>query len=399
MRLTHFSLTHFRNFARLDVDVPEGTILVVGRNAQGKTSLLEAIFYLAAFTSFHADHDRQLINFLEARNSLAVGRIVADYEQAGRSHHLEARIIQEKTRNGVARTRKEILLDGAKKRQSELVGHFTAVLFLPQMLGVVEGSPGERRRYLDLAFAQVLPDYAVHLNEYGRLLSQRNALLKQLNEGGGDAEQLDFWDERLALRGAKIIHHRIHAVQELDHQAGRTHQELTRGEEVLRLNYCPAYDPLPAPENQMALLDAPLDRSAFTIEKIEQGFREALLVLRREEIARGMTTIGPHRDELRFLSNGVDLGTYGSRGQVRTTMLTMKLAEMAWMKEKSGHSPVLLLDEVLAELDETRRQDLLARLEISEQALLTTTDVNLFTEEFLKSASLWHIEGGRLQSG
>ncbi|MBW8012911.1 MAG: DNA replication/repair protein RecF [Chloroflexi bacterium] len=397
MQLSYLSLTQFRNFARLDIDVPSGVILIVGDNGQGKTSILEAIYFLATFASFHAESDRQLINFIEGRKSLAVGRIVADYERLEKSHRLEVSIVQEENKNGIARARKEVWLDKNKKKVNQVIGHFQAVLFLPQMLRVVEGSPSNRRRYLDMALSQVISEYAVNLSEYGRILSQRNALLKQLGEQGGDFSQLDFWDERLVLRGASIIFQRIHAMQELDRLAGSIHHELTRSAEVLRLNYRPAYDPLPAPTNQIQLLDTPVDRTKISQEKIQAGFMQRLAELRDEEIARGVTTIGPHRDELRFLSNGIDLGTYGSRGQVRTTMLSMKLAEMDWMKQRSGHWPVLLLDEVLAELDTARRSDLLKRITASRQALLTTTDLGLFDPEFVKNATVWNIENGRLK--
>jgi DNA replication and repair protein RecF len=397
MKLNHLSLTQFRNFARLDADLPDCTLLIVGSNAQGKTSVLEAVYFLATLTSFHAATDRELINFLEARKGLAVSRLVADYERGGRDHRLEIRVILEQTKKGVNRARKEALLNGAKKKVHEVIGHFNAVLFLPQMLQIVEGAPSDRRRYLDLTISQVNPAYAANLTDYGKVLSQRNALLKQLNEEGGDPNQLDFWDERLAGRGAQLIHQRIQAVQELDRLAGRIHHELTRGSEVLRISYRPAHDPMPDPANQRILIEEPTDRSRVKVEKIEAGFHEALGALRGEEIARGATTIGPHRDELRFLGNGIDLGTYGSRGQVRTVMLTLKLAEVDWMKEKSGHWPVLLLDEVLAELDDERRADLLERVSKSEQSLLTTTDLNLFTKDFVENARIWKIKGGRLK--
>jgi len=369
----------------------------VGANAQGKTSILEAVYFLAALSSFHAESDRQLINLIEGRKKLAVARIVADYHVGEHKHTLEVRIIKEKTRNGVERARKEILVDGVKKRAREALGYFNAVLFLPQMMQVIEGAPQERRRYLDLALSQVTPHYAANLNEYRKVLTQRNALLKQLNEQGGDPEQLTFWDERLAKRGAQLIHDRIHAVQELERVAGGIHHELTRSGEVLRVDYQPAYDPLPTPEDQPALIDAPTDRSGVTADKIQSGFLDKLAALRKEEIARGMTTIGPHRDELRFLSNGIDLGTYGSRGQVRTAVMTMKLAEVAWMKEKTANWPVLLLDEVLAELDDERRADLLTRLSHSEQTLLTTTDLRLFDPQLIKDWQVWALQGGKLK--
>jgi len=405
MYLTHLSLTNFRNFARLDVDVPRGPVLLVGDNAQGKTSLLEAIFYLATFNSFHAAHERELINFLAARDPLAVARIVADYRRQGEGatrepHRLEVRLIQETNAfNGSPRLRKEILLDGVKRKVGEAMGAFNAVLFLPQMLRVVEGAPEDRRRYLNLALAQVLPRYASALMEYGQVLSRRNALLKGLNERGGDVAQLDYWDEMLANYGAQLIYDRIHAVQEMERLASRAHRELTRGLEAFRMDYQPSYDPLPRKKNQISLpLDTPVNRANLPLESIQKGFAEQLVRSRSEDILRGVTSAGPHRDEVRFLANGVDLGTYGSRGQARTAVLSLKLAEVSWMKSKTGQWPVLLLDEVLAELDLARRSDLLARLSQSEQALMTTTDLDLFDPTFVSGTTLWKIQAGRLDS-
>jgi DNA replication and repair protein RecF len=399
MQLTRLSLTNFRNFTRLDLDVPAGTVMLVGDNAQGKTSLLEAVYFLATLTSFHASSDKQLINFIEARQNLAVGRIVGEYVRGSEHHRLEVRIIQEPNgQNGTSHLRKEVLVDGVKRKSSEAVGQFNAVLFLPQMMGVIEGSPEERRRYLNLALAQVISHYQSALSEYNKALLQRNALLKLLFERKGDVAQLDYWDEHLATSGAQIIHARIRAVQELEKLAARTHRELTHANEILRLSYQPAYDPLPQTPGQMALsFDAPVDRSSFSSEQIRKGFLDCLLKLRTEEIARGITTVGPHRDELRFLANGIDLGVYGSRGQVRSAILALKIAEVAWMHAKSGHWPVLLLDEVLAELDTQRRHDLLERLTQSEQALLSTTDLDLFTPEFVHRAAVWRVANGRVE--
>jgi DNA replication and repair protein RecF len=398
MYLSHLSLTNFRNFARLDVEVPPGPLLLVGTNAQGKTSFLEAIYFLATLTSFHANNERQLINFLAARESLAVARIVGMFQRGDQSHRLEIRIIQEANGyNGTPHLRKEALLDGVKLRINEVIGQFTAVLFLPQMLSVIEGAPEERRRYLNLALSQVLPHYPESLAEYTRALAQRNALLKQINERGGDEAQLDYWDEKLAASGARLIHARIRAVQDLEQQAVRIHHELTRGGEVLRLVYQPAYDPLPKQPGQFALpMNAPVSRAHFQVDHIREGLKQQLAEQRAGDINRGVTTLGPHRDELRFLENGIDLGTYGSRGQVRTAMLALKIAEVAWIKDKTGQWPTLLLDEVLAELDEDRRTDLLARLAASEQTMLTTTDMDLFSADFIQKATLWRVQGGRV---
>jgi len=401
MYLKHLSLTNFRNFARLDLDLPRRVIVLVGSNAQGKTSLLEAVYFMAAFTSFQTHADRQLVNFIaarEARRQMAVGRLVAEYRRGNSDHRLEARLIMEPTGVNGVRLRKEVLMDGVKKSLSDVIGQFNAAVFVPQMSQILEGGPDERRRYLNLTLAQTVPDYVRTLSDYNQALSQRNALLKALNEKGGNGEQLGVWDEALARFGAKVILWRIQAVQEIERLAARVHHELTRGKEVLRLSYEPAFDPLPQPDGQLNLkIDTPVDRSGLKLDDIRIGFIERLAQLRREEIARGMTTIGPHRDELRFLANSIDLGNYGSRGQIRTALLALKMAEVNWMKERTGEWPVILLDEVMAELDLERRADLLAYLGQREQVLFTTTDLNLFTPEFAHSADLWKVHNGIVQ--
>jgi len=409
MYLKHLSLTNFRNFARLDLDMPRRVIVLVGSNAQGKTSLLEAIYFLAALTSFQTHADRQMVSFIaarEARKQVSVARLVAEFQRGKSSQRLEARLIMEPTGVNGVRLRKEVLLDGVKKSLGDAIGHFNAVVFVPQMSQILEGGPDERRRYLNLTLAQTVPAYVRALSEYSQALSQRNALLKALNERGSvlrqaqDSEQLGVWDEALARLGAQIILWRIRAIQEIEDLAAPILLQLTRGKEVLHLSYQPAFDPLPQPEGQLGLnLDTPVDRSGLELEDIRAGFVERLARIRKEEIARGMTTIGPHRDELRFLANGVDLGNYGSRGQIRTTLLALKLAEVNWMKARTGEWPVILLDEVMAELDLERRADLLTYLGESEQVLFTTTDLNLFTPQFAQQAEIWKVQGGTIQPG
>lgn len=397
MYLRHLSLTNYRNFTRLDVDIPQRVVLLTGANAQGKTSMLEAIYFLAAFTSFQTHVDRQIVNFHEAKNSLAVTRLVADYQKARGKHRLEVRLILEPTGVNGQRLRKEILLDGVKKPVNEVIGHFNAVIFVPQMSQILEGAPDDRRRYMNLALAQSTPAYARVLSEYNQALTQRNALLKALSENGGSREQLEVWDDALSRLGSQIILWRIEAVRQIERLASRVHHELTHGSEILRLAYEPAYDPLPKPTGQFGLkLDTVIDRSHLELDEIQNGFRARLKELRSEEIARGVTTIGPHRDDLRFLANNIDLGDYGSRGQIRTALLALKLAEVNWMKERTTEWPVILLDEVMAELDLQRRADLLKYIGGSEQVLFTTTDLNLFTPEFVEKAEVWKVEGGAI---
>jgi len=398
MYLKHLSLTNFRNFTRLDLDVPRQVVLLTGANAQGKTSVLEAIYFLAAFTSFQTHTDRQIVNFNEAKNSLAVTRLVADYQKVRSKHRLEVRLILEPTGANGQRLRKEILLDNVKKNSNDAVGRFNAVVFVPQMSQIIEGAPDDRRRYINLALAQSTPAYARVLSEYNQALTQRNALLKALSERGGSSDQLEVWDDTLARLGSQLILWRIQAVQQIELLASRVHHELTHGSEILRLAYEPAYDPLPKPNGQMGLkIDTVIDRSNLELDKIQNGFRARLGELRNEEIARGVTTIGPHRDDLRFLANNIDLSDYGSRGQIRTCLLALKLAEVNWMKERTGEWPVILLDEVMAELDLQRRADLLKYVGESEQVLFTTTDLKLFTPEFVEKAEVWNVEHGRIE--
>ncbi len=399
MFLTHLSLTNFRAFTRLDMDVPRRILMLVGDNAQGKTSLLEAVYFLATFTSFHAQNDRQLIHFMALHEQPSVTRLVADYERDGRKHKLEIRLILDSNGKGGRRLRKEILVDGVRRTGQKAIGEFNAVIYLPQMTRILEDGPDQRRRYLNMALTQVVPGYALALSKYSHTINQRNALLKLLAERGGDRDQLVYWDELLTRSGATLIKTRIDAIAEMEAMAAKIHLHLTGEQEVLRFVYQPAYDPLPEPEDQFALpFTTPADRSAFSRDDLQEGFMEKLIALRGEEIARGVTTIGPHRDELRFLANGIDLGDYGSRGQVRTALLSLKLAEVAWMREKTGTWPVLLLDEILAELDAKRRQDLLDYLADSEQTMMTTTDVNLFSPAFVESSTVWKIDAGRVST-
>ncbi|MEA4812975.1 MAG: DNA replication/repair protein RecF [Anaerolineaceae bacterium] len=396
MLLTRLSLTNYRVFNRLDLEVPPSVILISGSNAQGKTSILEAVAYLAGFASFHTPLDRQLVNFNLPPEPLQVGRILAEFEKAGRKHSLEVRLILEFNGSIAPRYRRELLLDGLKKSVNELYGQFNAVCFLPQMSKIIEDSPAHRRQYLDQILSQVHPGYARHLHDYHKALAQRNALLKILAERGGEARQLEIWDEIIARHGAEMMAARIQGLDELAQEAAPFHVNLTRGQELLRLDYRPSYEPVPSPKGQRALLQMQPERSQLSVDELETGFRKALIASHREDIARGMSALGPHRDDFRFLGNAIDLGDFGSRGQIRTALLSLKLAELQWMKQRTGEWPVLLLDEIMAELDPQRRNDLMKALGQVEQALLTSTDPQMFGLGFVEKHQNWIVENGMI---
>ncbi len=396
MYLTRLSLTNYRIFSRLELDFPRRVILFTGQNAQGKTSILEAVGYLANFSSFSAASDRQLMNFNTPIEPVMVARILGEFEREGRHHTIEVRLIQDAATNPASpRFSKQVLLDGVKKRISDVYGQFNAVTFLPQMSRVIEGAPADRRQYFDEILSQVEPGYSRHLSAYSKALTQRNALLKTLAEVGGDRAQLEPWDELLAKHGALVMRARVLALAALEKQAIPIHQQLTRDLEILQFHYQPSYEPLKKPIGQMALpVQTTVDRTGVSSDELERGMLAAMKQSYHADIQRGQTSVGPHRDEVRFLSNQIDLGDFGSRGQTRTALLTLKFAEVAWMKQRTGEWPVLLLDEIMAELDPQRRKDLLSVVGQVEQAFLTATDLDMFTPEFVHDHEVWQVNQG-----
>ena len=396
MILKHLSLSNFRSYLRLDTDIPRRILLLSGGNAQGKTSLLEALFYCASFSSPLASSDRQLIHFDVLEDPIAVARMIVEFERDGSTHRMEVRIILENAEKG-GRIRKEILVDGIKSTAQKVIGTFPCVLFLPQMTRILEGPPDERRRYLNIMLSQSVPGYAKALSEQKQILTRRNALLKMLAERRTDPFQLDYWDAMLAERSAVLIRHRTNALQYLKKTAREIHLQLTGSREVLTLGYLPGFDPV-NPYQSLSKADQFLAEEEEIYELSDQEtiarYKTFLKENRENDIRRGVTTAGPHRDDFSIFSSGIDLCTYGSRGQIRTALLSLKLAEIEWMKEHTGTAPLLLLDETLAELDERRGEDLLERLEQYDQAILTTTDQTHFPESFSERNTIWQVNGG-----
>ncbi len=402
MHLTSLSLSNFRIFSRLELDFPKRVILFYGANAQGKTSILEAVAFQALFTSFTAGNDRQMINFnLPEDEAVRVGRIVADFERGGKKHMLETRLILEQSEEDRSlRFRKQALLNGVSKRFADLYGQFNAVSFLPQMSKIVEGSPSDRRRYLDEVLCQIEPGYSRHLIRYNKLNTQRNALLKRLAENSGKPDQLEPWDQMLAEEGVWLIQGRVKLIEEIQSLTQTHHYRLSQEKEVLRLDYQPSFDPAMNDDGQLGLpVDLAAERSTFSLEEIRDGFQLALAKRHRKDIQRGSTSIGPHRDEMRLLVNQIDLGEYGSRGQARTALLSLKFAEVDLMKARTGEWPVLLLDEVMSELDPLRRQALMELLEKAQQAFVTTTDLEMFDSDFLSRHEVWKVHQGIVSKG
>jgi DNA replication and repair protein RecF len=414
VRLNHLSLTNFRNYSRLELNLPDRLTVLQGDNAQGKTNLLEAIHLLATGRSPRATAERELISWLALDGPLSYARLEADMGEGREAQRLEL-VLElappQKTRDCAAANggngpaiRKQVRINGVAKRALDLVGRLRMVLFLPEDIGLVAGAPGERRRYLDIALCQIAPTYCRALGEYNRVLAQRNALLKRLRDEGGDPGQLTFWDERMAEQGSVLLHQRSQAVRDLDRIAAGLHGDLTGGAERLRLVYLPALDLEPAaggtPRNsngkaRMLREGAPAYHARSRDELWEQ-FAAQLRRTRARELAAGISLLGPHRDDVAFSVDGRDLRAYGSRGQQRTGALALKMAEVQMMREAVGESPLLLLDDVMSELDAPRRQMLLEALAGVAQAIVTTTDWSDFSPELLAQARRLRVEGGRL---
>lgn len=397
MHIEYLSLVNFRNFARLELALPEGAVLLHGANAQGKTSLLEAVYYLATASSPYTSADWQLINWRAENDVLPFTRLSADVVTR---HSPLSRIEITLLREGSGteqRTQKDVRLNGVPRRVMDLIGQLNVVLFVPQDLSLVEGSPAERRRYLDATLCQLDREYCGSLAVYDKLVPQRNALLRRIAEGQASPDELIFWDVQLAEHGAKLIAGRQRLLRELESLAQAFHLDLSGKREVLEIVYQPGFVPTVEGDGQLSFNVPGLDlHRELAPEEIAPQFLAALEASQAEHIERGITLIGPHRDEMRFHINRRDVGLYGSRGQARTTILSLKLAELNWMRDKIGEWPLLLLDEVIAELDADRRTYLLQSINGATQTILTTTDRSVFTPSFLERATVWRVVDGQI---
>lgn len=388
MYLSHLSLKDFRNYEELDLTLEQGLFLFQGENAQGKTNLLEAVAMLATSNSFHASSDREIANW---HSSDHVTRIVANVKRHNEDLHIEIVIFDpsqlekgdssERESQFIPphdRQRKRIKINGVPKRAIDLIGQVTVVLFAPNDLGLVDGSPEERRRFLDRGLCQMQPHYCQALQRYRKIVTQRSALLKRIRENQEDPRMLDYLDEKLAELATMITFERRRMVSSLNQYVDELQAIISGGREHLTIVYRPSF-----------IIESTWD----TLETL-QHFRTQLLEARRKEIRQGVCLLGPHRDDLEFLVNDVNMLTYGSRGQQRTVALSSKLGELAFMHSVTGEEPVLLLDDVFSELDYSRREYLLRQVLKHEQVLITATDFASFPDEILSKAHQYQVLHG-----
>ncbi len=359
MRLRSLRLRNHRNYAHLDLVPGPGVNVFIGPNGQGKTNLLEAVAMLALSSSPRARREHELVGPVAP-----VSRIEADVESGAgvREVSIELQVEGE-------RTRRTIEVDGIRRRAVDLPGNFRVTLFWPDDLGLVKSGPELRRRFLNQMLVQVEPGYARALAALRRILEQRNSLLKRIGAGEGGVDTLAAWNQELVTVGGQIAAARERAVRELRPEAARSHAEIAAGEE-LEIRY------LGPPEN----------------------FAEAVNNSFAEDVRRGTTTVGPHRDDVLVLLGGEEARSFASQGQQRTAVVSLKLAEAAQIAARTGERPVLLLDDVLSELDGERRAALLREVAAGGQVVITSVDAGPFPADLMAGAAVWTVSAGRIEA-
>lgn len=392
MQCAQLSLVNFRNYVRLDLDLASDAVVIVGENAQGKSNLLEALYCLATTKSFRAGSDRELINWHAGGGDLAFARIGARIVRATGPVKLDV-VIGEGQRRPDAPTAgapvaKRFKVNGLARRAFDVLGLVTVVHFAPQDVDLVAGPPASRRRYLDITIAQVDPRYVRSLARYGKILLQRNHLLRRIRERHARTDQLDFWNDELVNAGAYVVLRRLETVARLAALGHESHRDLAAQRELLEIGY---RGTVPAGE-----LDPSSDVDP-RLRTIAEAFHDGLRTAQEREVALGTSIVGPHRDDLTFQIDRRDVGVYGSRGQQRTVALALKIAEGAFIRECTGEWPILLLDDVMSELDEVRRGQILGTIAPGQQVIVTTTDLDPLDPAFLEQARILRVHAGAIQ--
>lgn len=357
MYVKRLMLKDFRCYEELDVELSSGINIIYGNNAQGKTNLLEAVYYCATGRSHRTSYDRECIRYDQEEAMIKIW-----YEK-----YKEDQIEIHLRKNG----RKSIAINGyPAKKINELFGCFHVVAFSPEDLSLIKSGPARRRKFMDMEICQVDPVYLHDLQQYCKVLRQRNQLLKEIGHSPAKKETIFAWDEQLIHYGIKVMQRRADFVKHLQKFTSMIHSSITHEEEALQLQY----------ENRTEI-----DRSAFQ-QQLEKDWQR--------DLRYGSTAAGPHHDDLALYIDGADVRVYGSQGQQRTTALSLKLAEMEMMKEEIGYSPVLLLDDVMSELDRERQLHL-ARYIQENQTILTCTGIEDSIRR-LPAGKLYKVEKGRI---
>lgn len=370
MPVRNLSLNGFRSYELLELDLEGGPHVVVGPNAAGKTNLVEALVVLSRGRSHRGSADPDLVRW-----GSTFARAAASVERDGRSDELDVVVHAQAAAPGA---RKRVRVNGVNRRPSALGAVLRSVLFAPEDMLLVVGSPSLRRGFLDDLVSQREPTAAAVLSTYARALTQRNSLLRRLREEVADRSELAYWDDVLCEHGGRILDWRQEALADLAGPLAAAHAEIAPHEVGLALRYASNVEPRPGEDRGSALRR----RLAETAEK---------------ELWNGATLVGPHRDDIVFVAGERDLATFASRGQQRTAILALKLAELDVLAALDGHPPLLLLDDVFSELDPARRGHLVRRIGSLPQAIVTTTTARDLDAALVSAATVWEVAPGTVE--
>lgn len=359
MVIKSIKLEHFRNYESLDLDFEKGTNILYGDNAQGKTNVLEAIYLSATTKSHKGSKDKEIINFDKEEAHI---RTILDKE--GMEYRVDMHLRKNKSK-GIAINGQPI------KKAADLIGLLNVVFFSPEDLSIIKNGPSERRKFVDMELFQIDKYYLYNLNQYNKIINQRNKLLKEFYQNSDLNETLQVWNMQLVTYGNQIIRRREMFVKQLNEIIFDIHKNLSGGKEELKIVYEPNVS--------------------------EDEFERKLKISQEKDIKLKMTSVGPHRDDFCFMVNGVDIRKYGSQGQQRTAALSLKLAEIELVKKLTCDSPVLLLDDVLSELDSHRQNYLLNNIgEI--QTMITCTGLDEFINNRFEIDKIFKVSNGIIES-
>lgn len=368
MYIKKLKIKHFRNYKELSISFDNKVNVIIGENAQGKTNMMEAVYVLAMAKSHRTSNDKELIHWdkeyakiegwIEKKiNPLPLELVITKKGKKAKINHLE------------------------QSKLSQYIGNMNVVMFAPEDLNIVKGSPSVRRRFIDMEIGQVSPVYLHNVSLYNKVLHQRNQYLKILQKKNQtDLNLLDIYTEQLIDLASKIVSKRFEFLKLLQEWATSIHSSISRGREKLEIRYKSSVEVSDEDE----------------LSKMINVYQEKYERIREREIERGVTLFGPHRDDLLFFVNNRDVQAFGSQGQQRTTALSVKLAEIELIKSEIGEYPILLLDDVLSELDDHRQSHLLSTIQGKVQTFVTTTSIDGIDHDTLKQANIYYVNKGFL---
>jgi DNA replication and repair protein RecF len=349
----------------LDMEFSKNFNILYGDNAQGKTNILESIFICASGRSHRTSRDMELIKMGEDSYYIRL-----DVEKESGKKEIEVSYKQEE--------KKRVRINGVQEPKiGSLMGNLNTVMFSPEDLMIIKQGPSERRRFIDITISQLRPSYFFDLQQYNKVLVQRNTLLKSMQNNRRLVDTLDVWNRNLAGVGARIVKVRNEFIEKLSEYSEKSHRKLTNGEEKLTIKYSPSIKA----------------DSLNDVQNVEESFIKLMEISVKKEMEKCTTLYGPQRDDYDICLDGLSLKMFGSQGQQRTAVLSVKLAEIEIMKEDTGEAPVLLLDDVMSELDQNRQEYLINNLK-SVQTFITCTDKDFFSKKSGKELSFYHVVSG-----